>query len=143
MTSCIFCYIVAGRGRASFVHRDERVCAFMDIRPINAGHLLVIPNAHAERLADIDPATGGAMFAVAQRLASALRRSALPCEGVNLLLADGAPAGQEVFHAHLHVLPRHDGDGFGFRFPKSYGPPASRDDLDRTASAIRSVVSGG
>jgi diadenosine tetraphosphate (Ap4A) HIT family hydrolase len=137
VTSCVFCEIVAGRAPASFVHRDERVAGFMDIRPVNPGHLLVVPAAHAPNLADVDPVTGAQMFTLAQRLAAAVRTSGVRCDGVNLLLADGAPAGQEVFHAHLHVIPRFAGDGFGFRFARSHGPPPSRGNLDRTADAIR------
>lgn len=138
MADCIFCSIVAGAVPASFVHRDEAVCAFLDIRPVNQGHLLVVPNLHATGLADLSPATGARMFETAQRLAAAVRASGLTCEGVNLLLADGAVAGQEVFHVHLHVLPRFDGDGFGFRFPAGYGTVPPRADLDRVAEVIRS-----
>jgi diadenosine tetraphosphate (Ap4A) HIT family hydrolase len=136
MTGCVFCGIVAGGEPASFVYRDEHVCAFLDIRPVNRGHLLVIPNAHATYLADMASASGTAMFAVAHRLAARLYASGLPCDGVNLLLADGVAAGQEVFHVHLHVIPRVKGDGFGFRFPKDYGVLASREELDGLALQI-------
>ena len=77
---CVFCDIVAGRGAASVVHSDEAVLAFLDIRPLATGHLLVIPRAHAAYLADLDPAVGGHMFGVAQRMTAALRRSGLPCQ---------------------------------------------------------------
>ncbi len=111
-TSCVFCEIAAGRAPASVVYSDEQVIAFLDIRPVTAGHLLVVPRAHAAGLADLLPADGAAMFTAAQRLAAALRVAGLPCEGINLFLADGETAGQEVPHAHLHVLPRARGDGF-------------------------------
>ena len=111
-TSCVFCEIAAGRGPASVVYSDERVIAFLDIRPVTAGHLLVVPRAHAAGLSDLVPADGAAMFSTAQRLAAALRVAGVPCEGINLFLADGEAAGQEVPHVHLHVLPRARGDGF-------------------------------
>lgn len=140
MPDCVFCEIVAGREPASVVYRDELCTAFMDIRPVNPGHLLVIPNRHATYLADLPAETGAQLFRVAQRLAAALRRSGLRCEGVNLFLADGEVAGQEVFHVHLHVLPRFRGDGFGLRFPPGYGRRPPRPELDETAGRIRAAL---
>jgi histidine triad (HIT) family protein len=137
---CVFCDIVAGRGPASVVHSDETVLAFLDIRPLTAGHLLVIPRAHAGYLADLDPALGGHMFGVAQRMAAALRRSGLPCDGVNLFLADGAAAFQEVFHVHLHVIPRTAGDGFRIR--AKWRRPA-RAELDSVAAQVRDGLAPG
>lgn len=141
---CIFCAIVAGTAEASVVHEDERVLAFMDIRPFTPGHLLVVPKRHASDLAELDPDDGRQVFAVGQQIAMALRAGGAPtagelvdgprAEGVNLFLADGVAAGQEVFHVHLHVIPRSGGDGFGLR-----GRPTTprRDDLDYLAGAIR------
>ena len=77
------------------------------------------------------------MFRVAQRLAAALRATSLEPEGVNLFLADGKAAGQEVFHAHLHVVPRRTGDGFGIR-ADFRSPP--REELDRVAELVRRAV---
>jgi diadenosine tetraphosphate (Ap4A) HIT family hydrolase len=108
---CVFCAIVRGEAEASVAYEDERVMAFMDIAPATPGHLLVVPRRHAPYLADLDPEDGAQMFRAAQLLAAAVRRSSIPAQGVNLLLADGAVAMQEVMHAHLHVLPRTEGDG--------------------------------
>ena len=134
----MFCGIVAGHLESSLVHEDDQVVAFLDIRPLTQGHLLVVPRAHAASLADLDGELGAAVFRVGQRLALALRRSGVPCEGVNLFLADGAAAGQEVGHVHLHVLPRTPGDGFRIsarpRFPERAG-------LDATAALVRSAAS--
>ena len=132
---CVFCRIVAGTAPASVVHADETAVAFLDIAPMTPGHMLVVPRAHASGLADLDPDAGAHLFRTAQRLAGALRRSGLRCEGVNLFVADGAAAFQEVFHFHLHVLPRFPGD----RVRLSYraGRP-SRGDLDSQAADIRS-----
>jgi histidine triad (HIT) family protein len=132
---CIFCAIVAGSAPASFVFDDADLLAFMDIRPVTPGHLLVIPKRHAPFLADLDEATGARMFMVAMRLARALRASGLRCEGINLFLADGEAAFQEVFHTHLHVIPRFVGDTF--RIDADWSNTPSRAELDDVATRIR------
>lgn len=139
---CVFCEILAGRAPASIVHREARACAFLDIRPVNPGHVLVIPASHAADLSELDPEAGADLFRLGQRVAAALRQSVPGCEGVNLLLADGAAAGQEVFHVHLHVIPRHRGDGSGFRFGSGAASPPTRDALDAVAERVRSSLQG-
>lgn len=133
-SDCVFCGIVAGVEPASVVHADDEVMAFCDIAPVNPGHVLVVPCRHATYLEDLAEPTGARMFEVAHRLARGLRRSGLRCEGVNLFLADGAAAFQEVFHVHLHVIPRWRGDGMRLR--ARHGSP-DREQLDRTAAALR------
>ncbi|MBH0780641.1 HIT family protein [Nocardia bovistercoris] len=133
----IFAEIVAGRAPASKVYEDEDVVAFMDIRPMTPGHLLVIPKVAARELAELDPVVGGKLFQVGQMLAGALRDSEVQCDGVNFFLADGVMAGQEVFHVHLHVIPRTPGDGFGLR-GRPTSPP--RPDLDYLAASIRGAL---
>lgn len=135
--ACIFCEIVAGRAPASVVYRDDRCVAFMDLNPVTPGHLLVVPLVHATALADLPVADGHAVFEAARRLAGAIRRSGLRAEGINLFLADGEAAGQEVFHVHLHVLPRFSDDGFGLRHPPGYPQRAERSVLDQNAAVIR------
>jgi histidine triad (HIT) family protein len=122
------------------VYRDHRCIAFMDIQPVTPGHLLVVPLVHARQLADLEPGLGAHLFGVAQQLAACIRRSGVRAEGVNVLLADGAAAGQEVDHVHLHVLPRFAGDGFGFRFGPDYGRPVPRERLDAEAASIASAA---
>jgi histidine triad (HIT) family protein len=112
----------------------------MDIQPVNAGHVLVVPDEHATHLADLPEDTGAGMFRVAQRMAAALYQSGLDCEGVDLFLADGEAAGQEVFHVHLHVIPRFAGDGFGLRFGPDYSNRPDRETLEATAKRIRDVL---
>jgi histidine triad (HIT) family protein len=135
--TCIFCEIIAGRADGSFVYRDETVAAFMDIRPVNAGHVLVVPLRHAASLAELEAEDGAQMFRIAQRVAAALRASGLKCEGVNLFLADGGAAGQEVWHVHLHVFPRFQGDGHRLRFSPGYYLPHSRKEFEAAAEKIR------
>jgi histidine triad (HIT) family protein len=137
---CIFCDIVAGRAPASIVYRDERVCAFMDIQPVNPGHLLVIPVTHAPGLAALEPDVGAQIFRVGQRLAKAIRGSGARCEGINFFLADGEAAGQEVFHVHLHVFPRYAGDGFGLRYAPGYDVLPDRSAVETMANAVRGAL---
>ncbi|WP_126598640.1 HIT family protein [Dictyobacter aurantiacus] len=132
---CLFCAIVAEKEPASVVYQDEVVTAFLTIGPVNPGHLLVIPNQHAAYLADMDEETGAHLFTISTRLARALRQSRLRCEGVNLFLADGEAAFQEIFHVHMHVFPRFKGDSFTLDADWSVRP--SREELDRIALQIR------
>ena len=136
MTDCIFCAIVRGESEASIVAEADRALAFLDIRPITPGHTLLVPRTHAPRLADLDPEDGAELLRLGQRTAAALYASGLRSEGVNLFLADGEAAGQDVFHAHLHVLPRFSGDGFGLRFPPDYRVH-ERSELDDVAARLR------
>ncbi|QIS01461.1 HIT domain-containing protein [Nocardia brasiliensis] len=133
----IFGDIVAGRAPASRVFEDDDVLAFMDIRPMTPGHVLVVPKVAARSLAELDPVVGGKLFQVGQRVAAALRASEVGCDGVNFFLADGVTAGQEVFHVHLHVIPRTLEDGFGLR-GRPTSPP--RADLDYLAGSIRGAL---
>jgi histidine triad (HIT) family protein len=134
---CVFCRIVAGTVDASVVYEDDRLIAFCDLNPVNPGHLLITPKVHVVGLVDLDESDGGRMFMVAQRLAAAVRSSGLRCAGVNLFLADGEAAGQEVFHVHLHLFPRYVGDLFRLDFVRRR---ASRKDLDEIAARVRAVL---
>ena len=133
-SSCVFCRIVAGTEESSVVYEDERVVAFLDVLPINPGHTLIIPKRHTAYLEGLDPSDGCHMFRAGQQIAAAIRASSLRCEAVNLLLNDGAEAGQRVFHSHLHVIPRVVGDGLGRR-TDAYSP--TRPELDEIAAEIK------
>lgn len=105
---CVFCEIIAGkRQQEGIVYRDERVVAFLTIGPRNPGHLLVVPVAHAETFADIPAADMNAMTDAARQLVAAVKRTDLKMEGYTLQMNSGRAAGQSVFHAHLHIIPRH------------------------------------
>jgi len=135
MDDCPSCRIVKGTGAASAFYEDDLVLGILDISPVNPGHAMVIPRRHAASLAELDEDAGRRIWTVAQRAAAAVRQSGLRCEGVNLFLADGAAAYQDVFHVHLHVIPRYSGDGFHLRV--DYDPRPSRVELDRVAARIR------
>jgi histidine triad (HIT) family protein len=137
MSDCPFCNILAGDLPASIVFQDELCSGVMDIQPINPGHLLIMPNDHIEDLASLSPEVVSHMFLVAQQAAQAIRRSGIQCEGINLFLADGKAAMQEVPHVHLHIIPRYQDDGFGFQFSPRYAELPTRDELENNAFHIK------
>jgi histidine triad (HIT) family protein len=140
MIDCVICDVLSGELEVSLVHRDELCAGFMDIQPINPGHMLIVPVRHSSALAELRSEESSQMFRVAQALGAALLKSSVKCEGVNLFLADGAAAGQEIFHTHLHVVPRYAGDGFGFNFPSGYNNKPARSELNLLAGKIRALL---
>jgi histidine triad (HIT) family protein len=136
-SSCVFCDIMAGRAEASVPYEDDAVVVVMDVNPVAPGDALVIPRVHAVGLEDLDEETGTHMWRTGHRLARALRHSGLRCEGVNVFLADGEAAFQEVFHVHLHVFPRHSGDGFKLEVDAI---DRERRLLDQDATALRDAL---
>ena len=134
MENCIFCDIISGKSPASIVYQDDIVIAIMDIHPVNTGHLMVIPKKHVAYMSEMDEDTGMHMFKIAMRLQRAIRDSGLKCEGINLFLADGEAAFQDVFHTHLHVFPRFKGDDFKINADWSVNPPQT--ELDQIAQKI-------
>ena len=134
---CIFCAIVRGDAPATLVQQDDLVVSFMDIRPVQPGHLLVVPREHAKLIPELDDRTLTRLWSLASNLNRALRASALPVEAVSVYVADGDAAGQEVAHVHIHLIPRRAHDGFGFRFPPGYGTEPGRAQLEAMAIQIR------
>jgi histidine triad (HIT) family protein len=138
---CVFCEILRGDSPATFVHQDDTVVAFMDIQPITHGHMLVVPREHAVLMSDLNETAAMRTFRVARNLAAAVRDT-LGAGGVNLFVADGEIAFQDVPHFHVHVIPRYPNDGFGLTFPRNYTEPRSRTELETIASAIRNATGG-
>lgn len=142
MTTCIFCDILLGQAPADFVYRDHLCAAFMDIQPVNPGHVLVVPVRHAELISELDQESTGHLLEIAQQVDTALRKCGIKCEGVNLFLADGRPAGQDVMHVHLHVIPRFSGDGHHLRFSPAYFNRPAHAELEKNAERIRNRMEG-
>ncbi len=136
---CVFCAIVAGTMRASTIYEDRHSLAFLDLYPVQRGHALVVPRAHVADLTACPPELAGHLFALSGRLGRVLCRS-VGGDGFNVWTANGSAAGQEVFHLHLHVLPRFHTDSFGLQFPKSYPQATSREALDALAATIRAML---
>ncbi|NDJ91873.1 HIT family protein [Mycolicibacter kumamotonensis] len=132
--SCVFCAVVAGDAPAVRIFEDDDYLAFLDIRPFTRGHTLVIPKQHSVDLTDTPPETLAGMLAVGQRIARASRDSGLHADGNNLVINDGRAAFQSVFHIHLHVVPRRNGDKLSF----AKGMVVRRDpDRERTGEILR------
>jgi histidine triad (HIT) family protein len=120
---CIFCKIVAGELPSALVDEDDRTISFMDIAPATRGHALVVPRAHAADLLSVGEEDLLAVASAAQRLAGRAKER-LGADGVNLLNACGAVAFQSVFHFHVHVIPRYEGDGLRLPWVPAPGDPA-------------------
>jgi len=131
---------VNGVFASSKIYEDDIILAFMDIFPVNMGHVLIIPKKHVEMISDVEDSTLGKMFAIAGKINTAIRKSGVKVEGINYFLADGEVAGQEVFHTHLHVFPRFKKDGFGLVFPEGYKNEIERNELDLIALKIKSAL---
>jgi diadenosine tetraphosphate (Ap4A) HIT family hydrolase len=134
---CPFCEIVAGTRPAAIVYRDPTVLAFMSIGARNAGHVLVIPVQHAENLLELPSDTARDLIVVAQKIARAIKASDLPAEGIQLKMNTGKAAGQTVFHAHLHIIPR-----FAAEPPErtEKDPPVPLPELEAAAAKIRAQL---
>lgn len=131
--------IIAGELDGSFVYKDDTCVVFLDLHPLNPGHLLIVPRVPVARLQDLNGTTAAHLFLVAQRMLKALEASGLNYEGANIFLSDGEVAGQEVAHVHLHVLPRFAEDGIRISFGKSL-QKADREELNRIAERISSQI---
>ncbi len=133
---CIFCKLVAGQIPAARVAEDALTLAFMDLGQVTPGHVLVSSKRHAATLFDLTPAEAGAVMQMAQRVAHAIGRAFDP-PGLTLLQANGAVGGQTVGHFHMHVVPRHDGDGITFTWPRQEpGPTVLQGYAQRLRDAI-------
>ncbi|MGB7867379.1 MAG: HIT family protein, partial [Mycobacterium sp.] len=106
---CVFCAIVAGEAPAIRIYEDDDYLAILDIRPFTRGHTLVMPKKHTVDLTDTPSETLADMVAIGQRIAKAARATEL-ADATNVGINDGSAAFQSVFHIHLHVLPRRNGD---------------------------------
>lgn len=132
---CIFCEIVHGAGEASICYEDADAIALMDIQPVNPGHVLVVPRAHFDSMDDVPEELAMHLFEVALRLSPVVRRvSGAPA--VNLVVSSGSDAGQDVFHHHVHLIPRVRGDGFDVPLPFAGSSMPDRTVLDAMAARI-------
>jgi histidine triad (HIT) family protein len=129
---CLFCKIAAGDIPSTQVYADDRTIAFMDINPGSRGHLLVIPRAHSADLLEIDPEDLAAVAYTAQRMARRVK-DRLSADGVNLINSCGSKAWQTVFHFHMHVIPRYEGDTLRLPWQPA---PGDRDDIAAAAREL-------
>jgi histidine triad (HIT) family protein len=136
MSDCVFCNIVEGQIPSAKVHEDGLTLAFMDIGQVNPGHVLVAVKPHVENIYGLDDRLAAAVFQTTARVARAVQKAYTP-EGVTLYQANGAAAGQTVYHFHLHIVPRYDKDGMRLTWPAK-NPP--REQLEADAAKIRNAL---
>ena len=116
---CLFCKIVHGEVPAEKVYEDKDSVAFLDINPVNPGHVLVVPRHHYENIFDA-PDTVLARLMVATKKITQKLRNGLGVQDINIGMNNGEHAGQVVFHAHIHVMPRTQADGYKLWQGKKY-----------------------
>jgi len=134
---CLFCKIIAGEIPCSKVYEDKLFIAFLDINPVHKGHLLIVPKRHFVNVLDTPDVEAAEIYKVARDLSKAVIE-AVGCDGVNLVQNNNASAGQEVFHSHLHIIPRFENDGLRFAsIKKEYD---SFDEMGEMAEKIKSAL---
>ena len=137
--ACPFCDLIHGAGEVSVCYEDADAIAFMDIQPVNAGHVLVVPRQHFESLLDIPNELAMHLFQVAMQLGPVVRKVSA-AQGMNIVVNSGRAAGQDVFHYHVHLIPRKVGDGFDIPLPFPGSPMPDRTQLDACAVRIISTL---
>jgi histidine triad (HIT) family protein len=136
---CTFCDLIHGSAEVSICHEDSDAIAFMDIQPVNNGHVLVVPREHYESLLDVPQELGLHLFRVTMRLTAAIRQ-VTGCEDFNIVVNSGTAAGQDEPHYHVHIIPRRDGDGFDIPLPFNGSEMPDRTVLDAHAARIISAL---
>jgi histidine triad (HIT) family protein len=119
MMDCLFCKIIAGDIPSKMVYSDSDVVAFLDIAPVNDGHVLVVPRKHSVDLLDMDDSTVSKVFLAAKKVAAKVVIG-VGASGFNLGMNNGKVSGQVVFHSHVHIMPRFEGDGYKLWNGKPY-----------------------
>jgi histidine triad (HIT) family protein len=137
--SCTFCDLIHGAGEASICYEDSDAIAFMDIQPVNAGHVLVVSRRHYETLEDLPPELAMHLFEVAAKLVPAVQRVA-SADGMNIVVNSGRAAGQDEPHFHVHVIPRVPNDGFDIPLPFAGSAMPDRTLLDAAAARIMTAL---
>ena len=138
-THCVFCDLLRGAAEVSVCYEDSVAIAFLDIQPVNAGHLLVVPREHYETLNDIPGDVGLHLYKVATKLIPAVQEAS-GASDMNIVVNSGAAAGQNVMHYHIHLIPRKNGDGFDVPLPFPGSEMPNRQRLDAMAARIGSLL---
>jgi len=132
---CLFCKIIKGEIPSAKVYEDDHVYAFLDISQVSKGHTLVIPKTHSRNIYDTPPEVSQELFARIPKIAQAIKVAYKPV-GMNILVNNEAPAGQTVFHLHIHLLPKYEEDeGFTVQW-ETHQDDYTPDDLQNIAQTI-------
>jgi histidine triad (HIT) family protein len=136
---CTFCDLINGAGEVSICYEDRDAIAFLDIQPVNAGHVLVVSRRHYENLEDVPVELAMHLFRVASKLVPAVKKVA-DAEGINIVVNSGSAAGQDEPHYHVHVIPRCANDGFDIPLPFAGSQMPDRTHLDAQAVQIMTAL---
>jgi len=139
MQNCVFCGIVQGRIPSSVIHDEEDVISFLDINPVQRGHALVIPKKHVIDIWDLEPRAFTRVMEVTKRVAHRMRET-MGTEGANIFNfnASGRPAGQDIYHFHMHVIPLSSDERTKFaQWWSGASRHAQRGELDELARTLR------
>lgn len=133
--NCVFCQIVNGSLPTVKIYEDSETLAFLNHHPVHPGHALVIPKDHFENIYTVPAELWARMNLTAQKIAVAVREG-VDADGINIVVNNEVPAGQVVFHSHIHIIPRHNDDGL-----KHWdGKDASDDELSATSEKIKATL---
>ncbi|UOD35564.1 HIT family protein [Deferribacteraceae bacterium V6Fe1] len=134
---CIFCNLIKGNLPCSRFYEDENFVAILDIRPVNLGHALLIPKKHFVNVLDAPDDVSEKVYPVIKKITNAMKQ-AYKCDGFNIIQNVEEAGGQEVFHSHIHIIPRYKEDGIRFGIPhKSYG---SQEDMCLWAKKVADIL---
>lgn len=136
---CVFCDLLRGAAEVSVCYEDSVAIAFLDIQPVNPGHLLVVPRTHYEGLNDMPRDVGRHLYEVAAKLIPVVQQAAGATD-MNIVVNSGAAAGQNVMHYHIHLIPRREGDGFDIPLPFPGSEMPDRQRLEAMAARIGSML---
>jgi len=134
--NCIFCDIINKKANAEILYENERVAAFLDIRPVNYGHTLIIPKAHSENFLSVSEENLLELIRITKMISGAIYKSLNP-DGLNIVTNNGIAAGQSIFHFHFHIIPRYKDDAINFKPNlKSYNNGTMREFADKIRTEI-------
>ncbi|MCR5798195.1 HIT family protein [Eubacterium xylanophilum] len=131
MDNCIFCKILKGEIPSTSVYEDDDFRAILDVSPASTGHVIILPKKHAANIFELDDEIAGKIMPVAKKIAAALKKT-YNCDGINILQNNGEAAGQTVFHLHVHVIPRFNGDTINIKWT-----PGEMPDMEKVANEIK------
>lgn len=137
MDDCIFCKIVAGEIPSATIYEDDHTLAFLDANPNNHGHTLVVPKTHAKNILDISEDSLSRMMPAVKKVSKAVFEG-VGAVGLNITMNNERPAGQVIFHLHIHIIPRFEGDGLKVWTRKT---PYKNGEMAQVAEKIRAVLS--
>lgn len=138
MSTCIFCKIINRKADAIIVYEDNNIIAFMDNNPFNLGHTLVVPKKHYKYFMDMSEKEAGILFTIVNRIAKAIFLS-IKADGMNIGQSNGKSASQQIFHVHIHIIPRFNNDANHNLFPSR--KILNNIDLKKTGNSIIETLS--